>query len=438
MRRTSWLGFALAAAVMIVAAGAGAEEPRFTVDYKSARVEDVLRALTAQAGLGLVCSSAPAGSVTLHLKDVTFEEAMGHLADATGIAYARAGSVVTVNPVSVETRSFPLKYVNASAARELVTRLLGPQGSVDVFTGSTKDDLGKTVALSPANALLVRDNAPRLLEIGKMLALIDRKPRQVTIEARLVEVTLNDDEKFGIDWQVAAHVSGAAMPTTFPFEKNAAGGSFTPTPNTSSGTSGGAPPFPPGEAFPYADKGDFTFGRLSTSEFRVALDFLSSRGNTNLVSTPKITTVENKVATILVGSVVPIAIYQNSLQTGVLQLAGYDEKQIGIKLSVSPRVCAEGTILMTVHPEVSEITEYRGQFNERPVTSTREASTEVMVKDGETLVIGGLVRELVTRTTTKVPLLGDIPLLGELFKHRHNTKQKVDLVVFITPHLLPE
>jgi type II secretory pathway component GspD/PulD (secretin) len=242
----------------------------------------------------------------------------------------------------------------------------------------------------------------------------------------------------GLDWHIGGSLSGAAVPITFPFDKHNAGGSFTPTGNTTAGTGGASPTFPPGQMFPYAQAGDFTFGRLSAAEFKVALDFLSSRTNTNLVSTPKIATLENVPATILIGQVVPIALYQNSIQTGALQLSGYDEKQVGMRLAVNPRVCADGTILMTVHPEISEIVEWRGQYNERPVTSTREASTEVIVKDGETVVIGGLVRELVTEQTSRVPLLGSIPVLGELFRHHYNSKQKVDLVVFVTPHLLPE
>jgi type IV pilus assembly protein PilQ len=437
MKRILWLGWAVPALLALAPCRGAADEPRYSLDYKGARVEDVLRALTAQAGLGMVSSGTLEGTVTVRLKDVTFEEAMKHLADASGIAYVRRGNVLSVNPKGVEARTFRLRYVSATAAKEPVARLLSPQGTVDVFNGAAKDDAGRTVGMSPANVLLVRDNEARLDEVASVLATLDRKPRQVTIEARLVEVTLNDDEKLGFDWQLSAHVSGGAVPTTFPFDKGSTGGSFTPTPNTNPGTGGIAPTFPPGQLFPYADKSDFTFGRLSASEFRIAMDFLSTRANTNLVSTPKITTLENVPATVLIGTVVPIAIYQNSLQTGVLQLSGYEEKQIGMRLAVNPRVCADGSILMSVHPEISEIVEWRGQFEERPVTSTRDANTEVIVRDGETVVIAGLVRELTLEQTSRVPLLGSIPLLGELFKHRHTQKQKVDLLVFVTPHLMP-
>jgi type IV pilus secretin PilQ/predicted competence protein len=427
----------IVAALLLCPAAQADDEAKFTLDYRDARVEDVLRAISAQAGLGFVSSDKVPGTVTLRLKDVTLDEALRYLADATGITYRREGNVLSVNPQGLRARTFTLHYVSATAAKESIARLLSPLGTVDVFTGNAKDDLGTTVGMGSANQLVVRDSDSRLEDVARVIEALDKKPREISIEAKLVEVSLNDGDKMGIDWQIAAHMSGAAMPTTFPFDKTATGGSFTPSTNSVPVYAGSSADFPPGQTFPYAQRGDFTFGTLSASEFKVALDFLSTKNKTNLVSNPKITTMENRQAEILVGTVVPIALYQNSQQTGVLQLSGYEEKKIGVKLTVKPRVSESGEIIMSVHPEISEILEYRGQFNERPVTSTREASTEVRIKDGETLIIGGLVREADVREETKVPFLGDVPVLGEFFKHHTNTKQKVDLVVFVTPHLLP-
>ncbi len=426
-----------AAALVLTLSLATADEPRFSMDYRNARLEDVLRALAAQANIGLVTPGTLTGSVTLKLKDVTFDEALRHVSDATGVHCARSGSVLTVNPQGVSTRTYNIRYVSASAVRDAISKVLSAQGTADVFNGSVKDDIGKTGELVASNTLVVRDNDAKLDEVAALVASLDKRPRQIEIDAKLVEVSLNNDDKMGIEWQLAAHISGATMPTTFPFDKNATGGDYSPTGNTTGGTTGGAP-FPKGQVFPYASPGDFTFGKLSASEFSVALAFLSSHNKTNLVSNPRISTLENKPAEILVGTVVPIAIYQYSQLGGNLQLSGYEEKRIGVKLAVNPRVTEDGRILMSVHPEISEIVEYRGQFNERPVTSNREASTEVMIKDGETLVIGGLVRETSVETVKKVPFLGDIPFLGALFTSKHTAKEKVELMVFVTPHLLPE
>ena len=109
-----------------------------------------------------------------------------------------------------------------------------------------------------------------------------------------------------------------------------------------------------------------------------------------------------------------------------------------MRLLVTPHVGPDSSMILTVNPEISEILEYRGQFNERPVTSTRSATTQVEVRSGETVMIGGLIRTIDTKIERKVPILGDIPIVQYLFRHKATTKQKVDLMIFITPHLLDE
>ena len=121
-----------------------------------------------------------------------------------------------------------------------------------------------------------------------------------------------------------------------------------------------------------------------------------------------------------------------------LQLSGYEEKKVGIRLVVTPHVGPDSTMLLAVSSEVSQITEYRGQFDERPVTSTRSATTQVEVKSGETVMIGGLIGNTDMKTERKVPFLGDIPVIRNFFRHTTMSKQKVDLMIFITPHLIEQ
>jgi general secretion pathway protein D len=239
-----------------------------------------------------------------------------------------------------------------------------------------------------------------------------------------------------VDWQLRASATGAVLPTTFPFPKRAGSGDFTPTPNPNNQVGGGGPAFPPGQTFPYPSPADYVFGKLSFQEFSVAMDILKQTANTNLVSAPTITTLDNDEAEIVVGTVVPIARYERLKETGTMEISGYDEKKIGVRLLVTPHVADDSTMLLSVSPEISEIVEYRGQFNERPVTSTRSASTQVVVKNGETLMIGGLIKTVDLQIVRKVPILGDVPLLGALFTHKTIQKQKVDLMIFVTPRLL--
>ncbi len=408
--------------------------PRASFNFKDARVQDAIRLIAGQFGLNVVIGKAAGGTLTASLSNVTVEQAMATVSAATGCEYTLEDNVIVVNPAGIAAQVFPLRYLDPAAAAEAVAKMLSPQGSVQPFSGRTKLSMSRSNAL--LNALIVTDTSARLAQVARVISEMDLKPKLIAIEAKLVETTLGKDEKLGVDWQIRASATGATLPTTFPFPKSHGSGDFTGTPNPNNQVGGVGPAFPPGQTFPYTHPGDYTFGKLSFEEFNVALDILKESSTTNLVSAPKITTLDNQEAEIIVGTVVPIARYENSVQTGALQISGYDEKKIGVRLLVTPHVGPDSSMILTVNPEISEIVEYRGQFNERPVTSTRSATTQVEVRSGETVMIGGLIRSIDTKIERKVPILGDIPILKYLFRHKATTKQKVDLMIFITPHLL--
>jgi type IV pilus assembly protein PilQ len=402
--------------------------------FKDARAQDALRLIATQFGYSFVMGQPVAGSFTATLSDLTFEESVNYVAEATGCEYRVEGRVLVVNPASVESRVFRLRYAEPQAASAAVSKVLSERGAVEAFSGNSPKAAGP--ASAKENALIVTDTSARLDRVGAVLEALDGKPRLVAIEAKLVETTLGDDERLGLDWQMRATAMGATLPHTFPFPKTAGSGAFTGQSNPNNQVGGGGPAFPPGQTFPYALPADFTFGKLSFQEFSVAMELLKQQSSTNLVSAPKVTTLDNQQAEIVVGTVVPIARYERLKDTGSMEITGYDEKKVGVRLVVTPHVAGDSALVLTVSPEISEIIEYRGQFNERPVTSTRSASTQVIMKSGETVMIGGLIKSIDTKVTRKVPLLGDIPLLGLLFRHRTTSTQKVDLMIFITPRLL--
>ena len=408
---------------------------RASFSFKEARVQDAIRLIAAQYGLNVVIGRATEGTLTATLTDVTAEQAMSIVAQAVGCEYTLRDNVLVVNPAGLMTQVFPLRYLDPVAACEAVTKVLGPKGQALPFSGRAKESMAsRSMALS--NAIIVTDTSARLAAVAKVLEAMDMKPKLIAIEAKLVETTLGNDEKMGVDWQIRASATGATLPTTFPFPKSHGSGDFTGTPNPNNQVGGVGPAFPPGQTFPYTTPDDYTFGKLSFEEFNVALDILKQSSTTNLVSAPNVTTLDNQEAEIIVGTVVPIARYEHTEQTGALQISGYDEKKVGVRLLVTPHVGVDSTMILAVNPEISEIVEYRGQFNERPVTSTRSAQTQVEVRSGETVMIGGLIRSVDMKVERKVPILGDIPLINFLFRHKTTSKQKVDLMIFITPHLI--
>jgi len=434
MKRAAVISGVLAALLWFASASAGQDPATASFNFRDAKAEDALRLIAAQFGYSIVSGKGATAPITASLTNVTFPQAVAYVAEASGCEYRIEENVLVINPAELATRVFPLHYLDPDAARGAVARVLSERGRADAFSG--RGEKYTTQATAMSNALIVTDTSARLATVGEVLRQMDVKPRLVAIEAKLVETTLGADEKLGIDWQIRASAAGAVLPTTFPFPKREGSGDFTGTPNPNNQVGGVGPAFPPGETFPYTQPNDYTFGKLSFQEFSVALDILKQSSRTNLVSAPQVTTLDNQPAEIVVGTVVPIAKYERLKETGTLEITGYDEKKVGVRLTVTPRIGPDSTMILAVNPEISEIVEYRGQFNERPVTATRSAATQVEVRSGETLMIGGLIREQEIRTDRKVPVLGDIPLLNFLFRHKTTQKQKVDLMIFITPHLL--
>jgi type II secretory pathway component GspD/PulD (secretin) len=436
---------ALAAALVAAPWSAPAQPTgRATFSFKGARAQDALRLIASQFDMSIVIGREINGTLTANLSRVTFEQAVDYVAEATGAEYRIEGDVLLVNPMGVTSRLFRLRYLDPMAAAGAVKAVLGEKGTVEPFSGrpASVPGTGEGTYLIEtrnglrANAILVTDTEARIERVAAILAQMDVRPRLVAIEAKLVETTLGKDEKLGVDWQLRASAAGATLPTTFPFPKREGSGEFTGTPNPNNQVGGVGPAFPPGQTFPYTSPADYVFGKLSFQEFSVAMDILKQTSNTNLVSAPNITTLDNQEAEIVVGTVVPIAKYERLKETGTLEITGYDEKKIGVRLLVTPHVAEDSTMILSVAPEISEIVEYRGQFNERPVTSTRSAATQVVVHNGETVMIGGLIKTVDLQIVRKVPILGDIPLIGYMFRHKTTRREKVDLMIFVTPRLL--
>ncbi len=425
----------IVAGIGLVPWGAWGDSPETaSFNFKGARGADALRLVATQFGYSVVMGESVGGTLTANLNEVTVEQALQYVAQATGCEYVVRDRVILVNPSAPVSRVFPLRYMSPSAAAAAVSKMLSEQGSAEPFDGRGEKDLTPASAMS--NALVVTDTPARVDRIAAVLASMDLRPKQVTIEAKLVESVLGKDERLGFDWQLRASAVGATIPTTFPFPKDNSGSTFTGSSNPNNQVGGGGPAFPPGETFPYATPSDFKFGKLSFEEFSVAMEILKQQSNTNLVSAPQVTTLDNREAEIIVGTVVPIATYEHLPLAGTLQITGYEEKKVGIRLLVTPHFTSDSTMVLTVGPEVSQIIEYRGQFNERPVTSTRSATTQIIVKSGETILIGGLISTLDRKVERKVPILGDIPLLGFFFRHKSDSKEKVDLMIFVTPHIV--
>ncbi|MDP8215700.1 MAG: secretin N-terminal domain-containing protein [Candidatus Kaelpia imicola] len=397
------------------------------LEIKDAEVRDILRMLAEQFDLNIVVSDKVIGRISVKFSNITVSEAIDAIVTASGYAYTKKGSVIKVTTISeIEkeapfTRVFVLNNAYAEDMKVSLEKVLTAVGSIEINKRS--------------NALIVTDVSNTMETVAKLIEELDRETLQVLIEAKIVETSVDDDTKLGIKWTMKAAASGASRPVTFPFSHDS-GGKLYPKNTTDTSTTAGTIDtglFPSSSGFPYTDADDFTFGTLNFSEFQAVFQAIQQDVDSKILSHPRIVTLNNEEASILVGTKVPIPVYTFNDDTGTYEISGYEEEQVGISLKVTPHISPNNKIRMTLHPVVSDFSGvYVGPNDERPYIDTREATTQVQLADGETVVIGGLIKQREVDTVDKVPLLGDIPLLGLIFRHKRKELETTDLLIFVT------
>jgi type IV pilus assembly protein PilQ len=386
----------------------GDEKLLITLDAEGTGVNDVLQILASRSGLNIVTSPDVQGrTISIHLKNTEFDEALNLVVRAAGLGYERVGNSILVADVQrlatetgLVTRVFDLRFASAVDVQKLL------------------EPLTQGVTASPvSNRILVHASQSVVDQVAAALEEIDRKPGQVQLEARLIEVNTSRLLEIGIDW-----------------EKIAKWGTVV--------TEGDAGMSPQGKvpqqlSYLKADETEDLFRQRSA--FEIALDALISNGNARLLSHSKLVTLDNTAAEIFAGETVPVVITSLSSTGGaggVVSQIQLEKIDVGVKLAITPRISPDGFITTLVIPEVSRIVAFVGPDDDLPQTSTRRARALVRVKDGQKIYLGGLLSEENRQSVKKVPLLGDIPLLGHLFRHQSNDEVRLDLVIEITPTIV--
>lgn len=442
----------------VVAPAIENEEPptapgNVTIDFKEANIQNVLRILSLKSGVNIVAGKDVVGNVTIRLVNVPWEKALDVVLKTYGYAYDRDGEIIRVTTLEnlkreeLSTEVFVLSYAQASEVEKSIKDVLSERGKVRSDPRS--------------NMMIVTDMPTVIQKVRTVVGKLDKGTPQVTIETKVIETTLGSSEKLGIKWNIQATLKGASRPTSFPFQafKSPPNGirDFFPegrgTQETQSVPTSGAAQlttqtvqdFPTADAahqrsFPVADKDEFQFGTLDFSQFQVVLEALKTRDDTKILSEPHIMTLNNKEAKILIGEVIAIPTFERNTTTGRMEITGYKDRDLGIRLSVTPQINDQDEIVVKIHPEITNLLGYDELTPDikAPRFSTREAISEVRVKNGQTIVIGGLIKETTTDTNTKVPILGDLPLLDKLFSHNGKVTTKTDLLFFMTVHIVKD
>jgi MSHA type pilus biogenesis protein MshL len=470
-------------------------EKLFSFFARDASIQDVLLSFSRESDLNIVIDPEVSGKVTIDLKRVTLREALDAILFPLGWTYRIDGRFIQITRPQMETRLFTLNYISTkrTGKREIYAStggglqtgaLLGQQGAVS--TGGTRtgfsdlvsidemdiwveiqrgletiifgsvdekekaadkekaalarvDGKGRKLVINKSTGVIwVTDYPANLNKVASYLETVEgSSQRQVTIQAKIMEVILSDQYKAGINWKVIEGLPRSINLSWGLTDKTGTTGYPGGTTSTTSGTTTG------GIATPGTFKikpfgGTLAIGALGTE---VALSdivqAISEQGDVKILSNPTISTLNNQKAIIRVGDqdvfFITGAIATQNTVTQTIQPMTID---IGIILDVTPQIAEDGTIIMNIHPSITEKTGEKVTPDGKttfPLLSVRETDTTVRVRDNQTIIIAGLMAEKKEEAAIGVPLLKSIPLLGHLFRYKTENKKKSELVIMITP-----
>ncbi len=404
-------------------------------EFQGDDVGQVLRLLARQAKINMVVSEAVTGTVTMRLEDVTALQAISIIVKAKGlfldksenVYYIKTGAERTAEPT--ESDSYQFSYARAKDVAILIAPQMSSKEAAQVDERT--------------NTLFFRETRGNIDNIRKLLVQVDKPTKQVMIEARLVEVTANPRQAYGINW--AGVVGSADSPKTLTYGAPTAGAS--PVPGANVPTNG----FSLGDATKNSILGNFgkltagQFAILSVPQMSLTLQALNEDADAEFLANPRVVTADNMQAKIEIIRNQPVPKLNFNEQTATAVFGGFDDKKFGNTLVVKPSVNKDNFITLAVKPEISNKVGDQAFFPPgatqpvlSPIIDTRSLESNVLIKSGDTLAIGGLLQDEMVKSRTKVPLMGDVPVLGYLFQSRTNIRTKRNLLVFVTPTIIDQ
>jgi type II secretory pathway component GspD/PulD (secretin) len=369
-------------------------------------IREALSALAMDREINIATGKGVSGKISLHLYQVTLNDALDAITLAGGFSYRKRGNLYYVykpremrDPQSerLQMRIFRLEYAELDKIHEILDSIPGTR-LIKIHEAS--------------RTVIVEDTPENIAKIETIIKYWDTMPKQVMIEAKILSVDLTDDMSFGVDWDkilgdvriATGGFSGAVLPD---------GTKVSPVPEVGTGIFG-----------------NMLIGAGTAHQFAAAIDALQTKTRVNTLSTPKVLAIHGRPAKVQVGG------QQGYRLTTVNQGISTESIEFidtGIVLEITPYIDYEGNVLLYVQPSITQATLEAGGI---PVTNTALVSTYLLAKSGETVLIGGLIQDSKTKNIETVPCLGDIPILGLLFGRRSRTIDKEELVVLITLQVL--
>jgi type IV pilus secretin PilQ/predicted competence protein len=441
IRNRNWWTVIILLLLMIIAVNAKAQDPadanknkkvvltplqkkmqkRISVDFKETPIDDVLRSMAAQVDIDIIKSPKVIGEVSASLTDIPLDEALRNILSTHGYGYIVSNNMIRVVPeaemhVAVQkmaNRVYRITYADVTDVYNAIKIFVSQNANITFNKGTSN--------------LMVTAPEDKIDAIDKFITEVDRITAQILVEARLYDITTTDSLDLGVEWTIGRR-SG-----------------YDPGVGTLGGASGKTDPFITGlfNGTTSAASATDALLRVGILNSTIDIDAIIRAEQENiqakLLANPKIMVLDNHEALIKIVEEIP---FQELTETSAGGSIGTTEfREVGVELLVIPHITRDGMIRLDLYPQFStetRKTEPAGVNNPlpQPVIARREAQTTTLIKDGETVVIGGLKKESLVQSQNKIPLLGDLPLLGGLFKFESEKTVNSELVIFITPHIV--
>ena len=398
---------------------------KISVDFKNTPIEDVIKIMAAQAGVDMVASPTVSGNVTATLTSVPLDEALHNILASHNFGYVKTKNMIRIAPLEelnqtnerLISRIYRITYADVTEVDTALKKFISDRGSLSSNKGSSN--------------IIVTDTERKIKAIDDFIAEVDRITTQIMVEVRIYDITSKNRFDLGVEWQAGRNTNFGTSGIT--------GLGTNPT-------SGVDTPFSTGIFTGAVGKTSSTVGALRlgwlTSDFDIDVLLHAQQENINakLLANPKILVLDNETASIKIVSEIPYQEVTESTDGGSIGSTAF--REVGVELEVKPHVTRDEMVRLSLKPKFSVKTGEVGlsggdgaAYNQ-PVVDTREADTTLLIKSGHTVVLGGLRKKEVSMQTNKIPFLGDLPLVGNMFRSEGEDTVISELVVFITPWII--
>ncbi len=398
---------------------------KVSIDADDAFLPSILSILAEKSGYNIVTGPGVNREerISIHLKDTPIEQAMNLVVRAAGLSYELVGRSFLVAPadklkaqVGLTSYVIELQYTDAVDFKEMLKEF-NARITVDV-TG---------------NKLLIITSPKTISDILKVVAEVDKPALQIILEVRIIEVAVEDEQKLGIDWNRLSTLQTVFVEGPVDelgrFIDPSLGEVLTGLQDSPQGLAPTQLPYFPLET------SRLGYMTKQASAFEIALDWLIKANRAEVLANSAIATMNNTIAELEVIDIIPYIARAGGLGGQVM----IEKEQVGVKLTVRPKVNTDGYITMEISPELSSIFQFiESGESSVPWVKRRTSTTTIRVKDGETAIIAGLLGIDASKTVHKVPFLGDIPFIGGLFRHTAEQTRKTDLIIQVTPHIMDQ